>query len=410
MTKNKITLSLASHEKRLLAQKNKFLPALTAAMEKHEESKREKLQLVVVTITEGLTFLRQSYKNELRCRQGALNALVKIQKMLDKPTLQLAATSLRTKVMTSEAEQVFDKLISKGAKIGAFAAFQSASLAECRIDFNRAMVRFDKALELDRSNIHYLKATGLLARKMYQYKKALNCFAMLEKLLLKTGKDSVQLALARRELAYTAALFGQHKQAGGYYKKAMNSLAKLSGKNDPELGICWYQLGLLQESLGQDEKAEGPYKKALAIIEKTDNDSIQADILDKIARLHMELEGEPYAIPLFERLLALKTKSSHPDLAGLIIIYNNLGEASRICGKYDQSAGYYKKALRLTQQLRGKEHPAVASLYQELAKLCERQRKPDEAKKYNQAASAIFQRVLEKQEAASGEQSDRLTL
>ncbi|MCI5210049.1 MAG: tetratricopeptide repeat protein [Candidatus Electrothrix sp. ATG2] len=209
-------------------------------------------------------------------------------------------------------------------------------------------------------------------------------------------------------MAYSAALFGQHKQADAYYKKAMTSLEKLVGKEHPEMGICWYQVGLLKESQGLYEEAEEPYKNALAIMDKAGDDMMLADILDKSARLHMELEGEPDAIPLFERLIKIKKNSPAPDLAGIIVIYNNVAEAYRICGKYDQSEKYYKQALAVTQKLRGKEHPAVGSIYQELAKLCERQRKMDDVKKYNEMAAAIFQRVLEEQEA--GDEEERLTL
>jgi tetratricopeptide (TPR) repeat protein len=119
-------------------------------------------------------------------------------------------------------------------------------------------------------------------------------------------------------------------------------------------------------------------------------------------------------VPLLERLLKIKIKSPQPDLAGLIIIYTQLAEASRICGNYDRSEEFYKQSLAVTQKLRGKEHPAVGSIYQELAKLCDRQRKKDEAKQYNEMAAAIFKRVLEAQEAAAtaagGQSEDRLTL
>jgi tetratricopeptide (TPR) repeat protein len=258
--------------------------------------------------------------------------------------------------------------------------------------------------------VHYLKADGVLARKMYQHKKSLIRFMALEKIFIKQGKDSAELALARRELAYSAALFGQHKQAGAYYKKAMSSLAKLAGKNHPEMGICWFQIGLLQESQGHYEQAEKPYKQALAVMDKAGDDIALAEVLDKLGRLHMELEGELDAIPLFERLLTIKQKSPYPDLGDIIIIYNHVAEAYRVCGKYDQSEKYYKLALVETKKLRGKDHPAVGSIFQELAKLCERQRKPDVAKQYTAMASAIFQRVMEEQEAASGEEAGRLTL
>ncbi|CAK8716001.1 Tetratricopeptide repeat-containing protein [Candidatus Electrothrix aarhusensis] len=409
MSKYTVELSPKAYTQRLVIQKKKFLQAVTAAMENNEESKRERLQLVVVSLTESLTFIKQSYKHEVTCRKGALMALDKMQKMLG-PLYTRAAASVCTKDSTLDAEQILDKVIGRGGKGGAFAAFHSGRLAECRMDFNRAMVRFDKAVELDNANPHYLQAAGLLARKMYEHKKALIRFMALEKMIARLGKDSVELAKARREVAYSAALFGQHKQADAYYKKAMSSLTKLVGKNHPEMGTCWYQVGLLQESQGLYEEAEGPYQKALAIMNKAGDDMILADILDKLARLHMELEGEAEAIPLLERLLKIKKNSPAPDLAGIIIIFNNVAEAYRVCGKYEESEKYYKQALAVTQKLRGKKHPAVGSIYQELAKLCDRQRKMDVANKYREMASAIFQKVMEEQEDAAGVTEGRLTL
>jgi tetratricopeptide (TPR) repeat protein len=411
VSKYTVTLSPKTYTQRLVSQKKKFTQAVTTAMENHEESKRERLQLVVVSLTEALTFIKQSYQHEVTCRKGALNALNKMQKMLG-PLYAKAAESVCTQDSTLEAEKILDKVIGKGGKGGAFAAFHSGRLAECRMDFSRAIVRFDKAVELDKAHPHYLRAAGLLARKMYQHKKGLMRFMTLEKVLAKQGKDSVELAVARREVAYSAALFGQHKQADAYYKKAMASLKKLLGADHLEMGICWYQVGLLNESQGMYEEAEEPYKKALSIIQKKGTPVLLADVLDKLARLHMELEGEPDAIPLFQQLLKIKKNSPAPDLAGIIIICNNIGEAYRICGKYDESEKYYKQALAVTQKLRGKDHPAVGSIYQELAKLCERQRKMDDVKKYNEMAAAIFQRVLEEQEAAAGDGDGdgRLTL
>lgn len=409
-----IALSPESYGQRLIAQKKKFLPALTAAIESRDDSRREKLQQAVTAITESLTFFKQSYRNEMACRKGALAALGKMQNMLDKADYDLACVGVQANVSTAEAEQVFDKLVAKGGKVGAFAVYHSGRLAECRMDFSRAAVRFDKAIELDKSNIHYLKAAGLLARKMYQHKKALACFSAIEKLLLQKGEETAELAVARRELASTALLSGQSGPAMEYCKKAMNGIAKHLGKTHPELGICWFLLGQLQESQGEYEKAEAPYKQALAIMEKSDNDMVLAGVLDKLARLRMELESEFEAVPLLERLLKIKTKSPQPDLAGLIIIYTQLAEASRICGNYDRSEEFYKQSLDVTQKLRGKDHPAVGSIYQELAKLCERQRKKEEAKQYNEQAAALFKSVLEAQEAAAaaagGQSEDRLTL
>ncbi len=403
-----VTITLESYEQRLLTLREQQLAALARAIENNEESKREKLQLMVVTITEALTFFKQSYEQEIACRNEVLAAMETMEPEIDGTDFARACEDIRSQ-STEGAEKILDTLAQQKTANSAAAMFHSGRLAECRMDFHRAMLRLDKAVEIDGKNPDYLRAAGLLARKLYQHKKALIRFIALEKLIDAKGEDSVELALVRRELAYCAALFGKHKQAGSYYKKAMGSLAKLLGKDDPEMGICWLQIGKLQETLGHYEKAEAPYKQALAIIGKTDDDIVLADVLDKLARLLMELDGEPDAIPLFERLCAIKEKSPHPDQAGLIIIYNNIAEAYRICGKYEDSENNYQRALTITQELRGKDHPAVASIYQELAKLCDRQRKPDEAKKYQEMSAAIFQRVLEEQEAA-GDKEERLTL
>jgi tetratricopeptide (TPR) repeat protein len=277
------------------------------------------------------------------------------------------------------------------------------------MDLNTAMERLEKAVSLEGDNPEFLRAAALLARRLYQHKKALGWFDALVKVLEGTDEDTVELALARRDLAYTSALVGQHKQAGGLYKQAMVSLTRLVGKDDPEMGICWLQIGKLQEALGNYEKADEPYAKALAIIEKDETNPVLGEILEKTAGLYMELEREPEAIPLLERLCAFKEKSANPDKASLAQTYINLAEAYRICGKYAESEQNYKHALAITEELRGKDHAAVGSILQELAQLSQRQGKGDEAKEYQERAAAIFQRVLEEQEA-KGQQAASLTL
>ncbi|MCI5131254.1 MAG: hypothetical protein D3904_06960, partial [Candidatus Electrothrix sp. EH2] len=183
VSKYAVKLSPKTYTQRLVNQKKKFTQAVTAAMEQRQESKREQLQLVVVSLTEALTFIKPSYQHEVTCRKGALAALNKMQKMLGPKLYARAAESVCLKDSTLDAEQILDKVVGKGGKGGAFAAFHSGRLAECRMDFPRAMARFEKAAGLDRVNPHYLRAAGLLARKMYQHKKSLMSFMALEKLL-----------------------------------------------------------------------------------------------------------------------------------------------------------------------------------------------------------------------------------
>ncbi len=401
-------ISLASYEERLLALKEQRLAELTTAIEKNEEGRREELQVELVALTEALSFLQQSYEKEIACRNNALAALEAMKSELETADYERACESLSAGDL-EEAEGIFDDIVERNGAFAAAAAYQSGCLSECRMDFSRAMDRFDKAVTLDGNSPDVLRSAALLARKLYLHKKALAWFSTLVKLLEEQEEDTVELALARRDQAYTAALVGQHKQAGVLYKQAMVSLTGLVGKDDPEMGVCWFQIGKLQEALGQYEKAEDPYSKALAIMSGSRENMILGEILDKLAGLYMELEREVEAIPLFERLCVLKEESSHPDNASLAMTYNNLAEAYRISGKYKESEENYKHSLSITEELRGKDHAAVGSILQELAQLCDRQGKKDEAEAYRERAAAIFQRVLEEQEAA-GQESVKLNL
>ena len=407
-TESVVALSVESHEQRLLALREIKQAALNEAMENNEEKRREQLQVEFVAITEALDFLDQSYEQEVSCRNDALVALKQMQGELEAKEYERAWESIGCDE-TPDAEQIFDALVNKSTPLSALAAYQSGCLAECRMDFNRAMERFEKAVSIDGDNPDYLRSAAMLARKLYRHKNALAWFGSLEKVLEERGEESVELALARRELAYSTALVGRHKQAGGLYKKAMISLSKLLGKQDPELGICWYQIGKLQEALGKYDMAEEPYKKALALMEKNGRNVIMIDILGKLAGLYMELERESEAIMLYERLCAYKEESPNPDNATLIVVYNNLGEAYKFSGRYEEAETKYKRALVLTEELRGKEHAAVGSILQQLVMLCQKQKKMEEADAHQARATAIFQRVVEEQEAA-GQQGVSITL
>ncbi len=401
-------ISLASYEQGLIELKEQRLSALSKAIDNDEEGRREQLQIELVALTEAMSFLQQNYDLDVSCRNNALAALTRMESELAADVYERAMDSVRTGD-GRDAEQVFTEIAESNGPLSAQAAYQGGCLSECRMDFHTAMERFEKAITLDGEDPDILRSAAMLARKLYRHKKALAWFGALVKLLEEQGEDTVELALARREQAYTAALVGQHKQAGALYKQAMVSLTSLVGNDDREMGICWYQIGKLQEALGQYEKAEDPYKKALAIMEKTQGNAVFGDILNKLAGLYMELEREPEAIGLLERLCTFKEQSPHPDNASLAMAYNNLAEAFRICGKYGEAEKNFRQSLAITEELRGKDHAAVGSLLQELAQLCERQKKPDEAKAYQERAAAIFQRVLEEQEAA-GQESGKLNL
>ncbi|WP_456385073.1 tetratricopeptide repeat protein [Desulfolithobacter sp.] len=401
-----ITLSPGLYEQRLMDYREQRLHRLTRAMEEENEAQREQLQAELVVITESLNFLEISYEHELACRKQVLEALGQMD--LSSREYEEARKSIE-EGDTAVAGQILDDVAARNPSRAAQAAYLSGRLAECLVDLNKAMDRYEQAVNLDDRTPEYLRTASALARRLYRHKKALAWSRRLVELLEAEGEETVDLALARRDLAYTSALVGQHKQAGSLYKQAMVSLSKLKGTDDPELGICWLQIGKLQEALGRYEKAEDGYVKALAIVEKVGGHVALGEILEKLAGLYMELEREKEAIPLLERLCAVKEQSSNPDRASLIMAYSNLAEACRICGRYGQAEENYLRSLAITEDLRGPDHPAVGSILQELSQLCQRQGKQDEAEQYGQRASTIFQRLMDEEEK-TGRQQDSLTL
>ncbi len=403
-----VELPLETYEQRLFTRKEAHLAALTEAIDNNDETTRERLQVELVAITEGLSFLDKSHGQEIASRTAALQALERVKEDLDASVFEQACDAVLSGE-TLPAEEAFDSLVENESSHASLAAYQSGCLAESRTDFTKAMERLEKAVELDGSTPDYLRSAALLARKLYKHSNALKLFASLEKVLEDKGDDPLELALARRELAYTSALVGRHKEAGALYKKSMVSLSKLRGQDDPEMAVCWLQIGKLQEALGQYENAEDPYKKALAIMEKTEDKAVIGEVLAKLAGLYMELERDPEAVPLLQRLCTLKEDSPNPDLATLAIAYGNLAEAFRVSGKYPESEESYTRALEITEELRGKDHAAVGSILQELSQLCDRQGKKEEAEAHRKRAAVIFEKVMEAQEAA-GQETDNFQL
>lgn len=399
-------LSLARYEQQLLEFREQRLNGLSGMMGE-DKQQQEQLQVELVTITKTLSFLESSYEQEISCRNQVLETLEQMD--LESEEYERALSSIK-EGDTAVAGQILDDVAGRNPSRAARAFYLSGRLAECRIVLKEAMNRYEQAVILDDGNPEYLRTASALARRLYRNQKALAWSRRLVELLEAEDEDTVELALARRDLAYTMALGGQYKQAGGRYKQAMVSLTRLKRGNDTEMGICWLQIGKLQETMSQYEKAENAYTKALAIMKLTDSQEVLGEVLEKLSGLYLELEREKEAIPLLERLCALKGQSSNPDRASQVMTYNNLAEAWRICGRYAEAEENYLHSLAITEELRGPEHPAVGSILQELARLCQRQEgKKEEAEEYQQRASAIFQRLMDEQDKA-GQQDVQLTL
>lgn len=405
-----VCLTIEAYSARLNLLEEKQRALLTQAMQRRDDKQRDLLQRELVIMNDKLALLADSYAAEMACYQQILEALERLQGDGDGVERAAAQQALR-EGEPQAAEALFARLSEQPHPFAAQAAFHSGQLAECRVDLEKALDLYRRAMELEPENPQFIQAAGKTARTIYRYKEAL---AWLESLVQlsreKKDMEPVDQALAQGELAYTYVLSGQHQKAGPLYKESMTTLAKILGQDHPQLATSWYQLGELQETLGEYDKAVALYKKSLHILEmkRGMDHPVLATVLDKLAALCMELEMEKQAVPLYERLVRIREKVLRPTHPQLALSLNNLAESYRLQGQYAEAETCYRKSLAINETLHGTEHPSVAAVLQELAKLCSSQRKPEEAEQYQQRASAIFQKSVEASEQKTGQ--DALTL
>ena len=393
------TLTIEIYETRLRQRETEQQKRLAQAIASQDNITRDHVQIELVAVTDRIALLEDSYKEEMAWRQAALEDLLTIAPDLDEQTLEELQAELSSGE-TVQSEKLFQEIADQKGAAAALAAFHAGRLAEARVDLYQALERYQQAVELDGDNSEYLKAAGVMARKLYRYRDARPLLEKLVELVAARDGDGVELALARRELGYTYALSGALKQAGPLYKQAMKTIAEQLGQDHLEMGISWNQIAELQEAKGQYEQAAPTYSKALKILEKelgSDHPGLD-HILEKLAGLNNELEEDEKAAALYEQLCAIREKSlgaTHPKLA---MALQNLAEAYRLQGKYEAAEESYNKALAIMEANHGTDHPAVAAILQELAKLCFRQKKNEEGEALQKRATEIFEKSIQGQE------------
>ena len=408
-----VRLTLEDYSERLNRLEEGQRSRLNEAIARQDDTLRDRLQRELVIMNNKLAQIADSYLEEVACLQQVLDLLEQLRaELATQPGLEAAIDGLRHGDPRVAEEFLTGCCQERHAFTGP-AAFACGRLAESRVDLYKALAHYRLALEQKPDNPGYLQAAGRTARNLYRYKEALPWLESFVRLSRQSGdSDPVALALAQRELAYTYVLSGQHQKAGSLYKEAMTALARKLGQDHPEMAVSWQQIGELQETLGEYDKAVSLYRKALEIMEKKRGPEhpALASILAKLAALCMELEMEPQAVPLYERLVRIQEKALRPNHPQLAISLTNLAESYRLQGRYGDAETCYGRIMAIHEITHGPEHPSVAAVLQELAKLATSQRKPEEAKRYQERAAAIFQKSVEAAERKSGNESLTLEL
>jgi len=295
-------------------------------MEKvHGEEKKE-LGRKVTLLESKLAKSKESYDEHLKYLEGIIKA-IKEYKDIGKSlvAIQEAVDGLK-KGSASKAEEVFYDITNKknySSKRRAYASYQLGIIAKEQINFKEAYKRFQHALTLEPNNNLYLKETGLIARELGYYNKAIRHHEkQIENGLKSHDEQHPTIASSKNSLAIAFGANKEWDKAIKNLEQALTANIKNYGKDSPKTAIAIHNLGLAWHGKGRHDKA--------------------IDYLEQAKSINIKASTK-----------------EHNDVA-----LNNIGLGIVWCAKgfYDKGINYYKKALSTSLNKLNNEHPQIATI------------------------------------------------
>ncbi len=162
--------------------------------------------------------------------------------------------------------------------------------------------------------------------------------------------DSVRIARAHLSLGNLFEGMGLMPEA---YDQVYAALRIYDSRSD-SLGLAhvYTSLGHIRLEMSLFEKAAEYYRNALRIRQKLADPESLANALSDLANALDEMKNKDstrVAIGYYDQ--ALKIRESVGDMAGVAVIYNNIGVAYKHLEDYDKAMDYLRKGLEIQQQL-----------------------------------------------------------
>lgn len=252
------------------------------------------------------------------------------------------------------------------------------------------------------------------------------------------GPDSPHVALALSNLAGSYNALGRPDEAISLYVRALRISETAFGEESAEVALYLANLALAHSELGQTTEALPLEERALALTLRFNPDGLQVAFrlaalaasyrelgspdraleLDRravtigekhlkdehpehpdlagfyggMASSHSALDEHEKALPLRERVLAIRRASleeDHPDIASAL---GNLAATYQSLGRAEEAAALEEEALRITRASRGEDHPDTAARMSNLASTYRSLDRAGEALALDQQALVITQR------------------
>lgn len=290
--------SIAESYERLLKDKDKeLLDRLT-----RETEKRAVIEKELADIQQKLADPKEAVEKHKKVLDEAFAKLADFEKEFGKPRVTAAKKAL-AKGETKEAEKLFTEALEQGVKQPAEAAYQLGSLAEQKIEYEKAFEYYNRAVELEKNNPKYLNKAGIMAIDLGKYGEAEPLLRKALQIREKTlPPEQTDIAESLNNLAGLYVHQGRYAEAEPLYKRALAIGEKNLGQEHPAVATRLNNLAALYFNQGRYADAEPLYKRNISIMEKILPDHPDlAVMIDNYANCLRNLNRVPEAVELEAR-------------------------------------------------------------------------------------------------------------
>ena len=199
-----------------------------------------------------------------------------------------------------------------------------------------------------------LDALGVTYNSLKDYKKALSYIERSLAIYRRTGSESKELVKVLNTLGMNQAAQEKYVEAQETYEKALSIAEKILAPDDEMRATILNNRGQLYSDQGQYKEAAADYERALEILEKD--------------------QGKAYWDPK------------------VALAMNNLAYLKKKLGDYDDAMMLYERSLKILERGVGRDnpdHPYIAAVLENLAKLYELKGWKEEAQEAAERARRI---------------------
>ena len=267
--------------------------------------------------------------------------------------------------LLSKNEEKENQQVLKIAK----ARFVKGQIYELKLEYNKALEYYEKAMQLAPDNSLYSNDAGVMLITLGTYGKAIDYFDKSLVIDLKTfGLEHPHIAIRWNNLGSAWKYMGDYDKAIDFFEKALASNLKTFGPEHPTVATRLNNLGSAWSNKGDYDKAIDYYEKALAVRQKFfgQDDSKVATSWNNLGSAWSNKGDQIKAIEYYEKALVIELKrfgSGHPHVA---MSWNNIGIALMGENDYSRAINYFEKALKSFFKSFGSDHPQVTICWNNL--------------------------------------------